>query len=88
MKTAKSDQNKVKSFDPDSVLKKMSELLIQIQELSVSKTREADTQKLELSKEILGLSRSLKEFYKDNNAKKKKKDSKKAGLQPKSFKKS
>ncbi|MFZ2340844.1 MAG: hypothetical protein WAW07_14125 [Bacteroidales bacterium] len=80
MKTAKSDQNKVKSLDPDSVLKKMSELLIRIQDLSVSKTMEADNQKLELSKEILRLSRSVKEFYKDKNAKHKKKmkDSKQA----------
>jgi len=80
MKESKSDPNKNKSFDPDSALKKMSELLTRIQDLSVFKTREADNQKLELSKEILGLSRSVKEFYKDKNAKhkKKKKDSKQA----------
>jgi len=51
----------------------MSDLLARIQDLSGIKTREADNQKLELSKEILGLSRSVKEFFKGINAKKKKK---------------
>jgi hypothetical protein len=78
MKTSNPDQKRVGSFEPESAFRKMSELLTQLQDLAVLNKKEADIQKLELSKEILRLSRSIKEFYKDKAAKhkKKKKDSK------------
>lgn len=77
MKTSKSDEKKVKSFNPDSALKRMSEVLIQIQDLTSANNEEADNQKRELSKEIYRLGRSIKDFYKKKPLKirKKKKES-------------
>lgn len=76
MKTSKSDEKKAKSINPDSALKRMSELFIQIQNLTATDTEEADNQKQELSKEIYRLGRSVKDFYRKKPAKsrKKKKD--------------